>query len=212
MFVDGLELAGGCGQVSGAEKGLDLLIGDRRPGRLRRGDQSADLRQVGNRGQGSRQHLDDLLGDAGDVVVAVERGEVAGDIYEIGIAAAPLLEAAQPHRKRPFVLGGQVGVGVAGDQAGGPRVHRDVVAGGEQGEVLQPCHISPQARYTGLARRSGHAGAGGKGEGQVVKGHRGAADRDLAQHAGLAEGEQGEEFGEQDVSAAQQHRLAHGRV
>ena len=46
------------------------------------------------------------------------------------------------------------------------------------------------ARSGGLPQRllPVRLGAGGEGEGQVVEGHRGAADRDLVQDRGLARG------------------------
>ena len=182
VVVDCLELPGGCGQVTSPEQGLYLEVGDEDPGSLGGGDQGADLSKVGNCGEGSGQDPDGLVGDAGDVVVAAEGGEVAGDVNQVVVAATMLLESAEPHGQCLFMLSAEVAAGVAGDQPGGPGMHRDVVAGSEQGQVLQPLDIGAQRRQARLGGRTGSAGAGGEGEGEIVEGHRGAADRDLGQH------------------------------
>ena len=85
------------------------------------------------------------------------------------------------------MLGAQVTGSVAGDLGGGPRVHHDLVPGPEQGQVCQPRHVRRPAP-PGPAR-PGRPGPGrGQGRGQVVQGHRRAADRDLPQHRLLAAG------------------------
>ena len=169
LLVDRFQLAGGGGQVPGAEQGLDFQVGDQDPGPLGRGDERADLGQVGDGGQRAGQDLRGLLGDVGDVVVAAQGGQVAGDVEQVVVAAAVLLEPAQPHGQGPLVQGGEVACGVAGDQRGGPRVHHDVRARCEQGQVGQPGGVRPQLRQARRAVRGGGPGAGGSGPGLRVK-------------------------------------------
>ena len=99
------------------------------------------------------------------------------------------------------MLAAQVRAGVAGDQFGGPRVHHDLLAVLDQGQVRQPGRIRRQP-----SRGLPDLGPG-QGEGQVVQGHRGAADRDLPQHGRLLRRQQPDQALQQDVRAAQQHRL-----
>ena len=93
-----------------------------------------------------RQHPDGLGDDTGDVVVAGEGGQVAGDVEQVVVATAALLEAAQTHGKRALVQDGVRAVrSAAGDQVGGPRMHGDVGAGCQEGEVGQPGGVGPQS-------------------------------------------------------------------
>jgi hypothetical protein len=70
VLVDVAELAGGGGEVPGAEQYLRLQVGDDDPGPLLWRDEGADLGQAGRPGQRAGQHLDGLLGDGGGFVVA----------------------------------------------------------------------------------------------------------------------------------------------
>ena len=89
-------------------------------------------------------------------------------------------------------------------------MHDDALAGGEQGEVGEPVHVSAQRCQVRLITRGKTtvtSGGGGEGKGQVIQAHGGAAHRDLVQHLRLAWGQQAQQFGEQNVGAPQQHRL-----
>ena len=105
LLVYRFQLAGGGRQVPGAQQCLDFQVGDQDPGPLGRGDERADLGKVGDGGQCARQHPRGLCSDVGDVVVAVQGGQVAGDVEQVVVAAALLLEPAQPHGQGPLVQG-----------------------------------------------------------------------------------------------------------
>ena len=108
LLVHGVQLPGGGRQVTRVAGGPGLP-GRRSGSRLVRWAGSAGGSRPGRR-RSARvpgRICVGLLGDVGDVVVAVQGGEVAGDVDQVVVAAALLLEPAEPHRQRPFMLGAQ---------------------------------------------------------------------------------------------------------
>ena len=210
LAVDGVQQPGRRPQVPGLQQGIEFLFGDHDPDPLGRRDQRADLGQVGDHGQRPAQHPGGLAGNVGNVVVAAQGGQVPGDIHQVLVGAALLVEPARPHRQRPLMLAAEISTGVAGDQLSGPWVHDDVIPGPEQGQVRQPGHIRRQHPPSDPCRGpAARLRSRGQGERQVIQGHRGAADRDLPQRRLLARGQQPGQLIQQDVRAAHRQRLLH---
>jgi hypothetical protein len=131
----------------------------RRPGSrpARPGDERADLRHVGDGSQHARQDLRGLLGDVGDVGVAVQSGQVAGNVEQIMVAPRCCSNRCnRMARARWCSAAGSPTVWRLA--SGGPRVHRDVLARFEQGKVGQLGGVRPQLRQAGRAVRGGGAG------------------------------------------------------
>ena len=51
-------------------------------------------------------------GVGGGLVEAAQGGQVTGDVDEVVVAGPALLEAAVPHRQRPFMQGSGIAAGV----------------------------------------------------------------------------------------------------
>ena len=141
LAADGSQLLSCQLQVTRLEEGIHLVYGDHDRGPLVWGDQRAHLRQAGDQGQGAGDDPHGPVGELGDVVVAVQGGEVAGDVGKVIEGAALPSEPAVPYGQPPLVLGTEITAQVTGDLGGGPGVHGHVVPCCEQGEVGKALHI-----------------------------------------------------------------------
>ena len=136
---------------------------------------------------------------------------MAGDVEQVLIAAA----AAGSNRRSRIARArscwpARSACGVAGDQCGGPRVHHDVRAGREQGQVGQPAGVGRQPGQ--VLRAGGRCGSGLAGPGVRVKARssRVIGARQTATWARTAPWRgvsRPSRLIEQDVGAAQEHRL-----
>jgi hypothetical protein len=204
FLLHGLRQPGGGRQVTRIGERAYLQIGDDAPRVFFPRDQRAGLGKVGADGQGSGQEtLDGVAGAGGDRVEAAQGRQVTGDVDEVVVPGPALIEAAVPHRQGPFMQGSGADGGRPGDEARCPRVHLDVRAGSQQRQVGEVVDVGLQPGKV----RIGRFILAVQGEGQVGQAHRPVAHGHLVRDRRLPGCQQREELIQQDVGAAEQHRV-----